>query len=276
MTLKSAIVLSKNNKLRFTKNMITYDKKALKPLVSVITPAFNCEKTIIETYNSIKNQTCSSWEWIVVDDCSKDNTFKTIKKLCETDDRIKLFVTEQNGGAATARNIGIEKAQGRYISFLDSDDVFKPDKLEQQINFMKEANCAFSFTDYDILYSNGKTRQKKSKRLVVDYNYLLKTNCIGCLTVMYDVQKIGKCFMPLDCEKREDHGAWLDITKKGVNAYKINKSLSVYRISNTSVSHNKASMIKYQYRLYRQHEGFSFLKSLWYLFMCILHKLVGR
>lgn len=244
-----------------------------KPLVSIITPAFNCEKTIKETYESIKNQTFESWEWIVVEDHSKDDTFEYVKELIKDDSKVVLLRTDKNSGAAVARNIGIEKAKGKYIAFLDSDDLWKKEKLSHQIQFMQENNYFFTFTNYDLLYSCGKIKQHRIKYSIITYKQLLKSDHIGCLTVVYDSEILGKVFMPLDCEKREDHGAWLDITKRGIDAYRLDEYLSVYRIGEKTVSSSKFKMIKFQFKLYRKHEKFNYLKSMWYTLICCFYKL---
>ena len=247
-----------------------------KPLVSIITPAFNCKNTIKETYESIKKQSFESWEWIVIEDCSKDNTFEYIKELIKDDNKVVLLKTDKNSGAAIARNIGIQHANGKYIAFLDSDDLWKEEKLSRQIQFMQENNYFFSFTNYDLLYSNGKIKQYRIKYDNITYKKLLKSNHIGCLTVIYDSEALGKVFMPLDCKKREDHGAWLDITKRGIDAYRLDEFLSVYRIGENTVSSNKIKMMKYQYKLYRRHEKFGVIKSAWYTLVCSINKIRKR
>ena len=248
----------------------------MSPLVSIITPAFNCENTIKETYESIKNQSFYSWEWIIVEDHSNDNSFTIIKDIVKNDKRVIFFQTSKNSGAAIARNLGIRNAKGRYIAFLDADDLWEKEKLISQITFMEKNNYPFTFTNYDLLYCDGKIKKHRIKKDVVTYNQLLKTNYIGCLTVVYDTSILGKIFMPLDCEKREDHGAWLDITRKGINAYRLDEYLSIYRVGNESVSSNKAKMIKYQYRLYRKHEKFCAIKSLWFTFLCSVNKVFKK
>ncbi len=244
-------------------------------LVSIITPVFNSSKTIEETYLSIQSQTYSNWEWIVVNDCSTDNTLEVVKKLVVDDKRIKVVSLKENSGAAVARNKGIELAQGRFIAFLDSDDLWKKDKLEHQISFMLNNNYSFTYTDYYIFFPEGKRKMYKSKKKFVTYKSLLYSNMIGCLTVMYDASIIGKQYMPLDAEKREDHAAWLDLVKLSKKAFRLDEVLSEYRVGNTSVSSNKFKMIKYQYRLYRIHEKFNPFKSLWYTF-CIMFNKVFR
>ena len=244
--------------------------------VSIITPAYNASATLKETYLSIKNQTFANWEWIVINDCSKDNTTNVVLDFAKTDERIVLINAPKNGGAAIARNIGIKAAKGKYIAFLDADDLWKPEKLERQIKFMEDNNCAFSYTDYYIFFPDGKRQIYKSKKQSVTYKNLLRSNMIGCLTVMYDTSLIGKQYMPLDAEKREDHAAWLDLVKISGKAYRLNEILSEYRVGNVSVSSNKRKMIKYQYRLYRIHEKFNPIKSAWYTFCIIFNKVFRK
>ena len=141
---------------------------------------------------------------------------------------------------------------------------------------MEENNYAFTFANYDLLYKDGTIKQHRIKHDSVNYKQLLKSNYIGCLTAVYDANKLGKVFMPLDCIKREDHGAWLDITKKGINAYRLDEYLSIYRISDNSVSSNKFKMMKYQYKLYREHERFGVIKSIWYVIICSVYKIFKK
>ena len=241
-------------------------------LVSIVTPAYNCKNTIDKTYKSIVNQTFSDWEWIIVEDHSTDGSFDFINSIIKNDNRVVLLRTNNNSGAAVARNLGIEKAKGKYIAFLDADDSWKNNKLEKQIAFMENNKYYFTFTNYDVLLPNGTVKKRRIKKQKITYKDLLNRNYIGCLTVVYDCIVLGKQYMPIDCEKREDHGAWLDITRKGVIAYRLDDYLSTYNATNQSVSSNKVKMIKYQYRIYRKHEGFGIIKSMWYLAICCINK----
>ena len=245
-------------------------------IVSIITPAYNCKDTIKETYGSILSQTFSNWEWIVVEDHSKDDSFEYIKEIVKDDSKVVLLRTNKNSGAATARNVGIKAAKGKYIAFLDADDMWSPDKLEKQIAFMELNNCFISYSDYDVLYPNGEIKHYKPKAKSIGYKKILYKTDIGCLTGMYNAEALGKVYMPLDCEKREDHGFWLDLTRNGTVAYKISETLATYRIGNQGVSSNKRKMIKYQYRLYRRHEHFNVIKSWWYLFRRIANKVFHK
>lgn len=245
-------------------------------LVSIITPAYNASTTILETYKSIVEQTYSKWEWIVIDDFSSDNTFDIISSLAKDDSRIILIHPAEKGGAAVARNAGIEKARGKYIAFLDADDLWLPTKLEEQISFMQKNNYSFTYTNYEVFSEGKPKRYYVPKRNKATYKNLLKSCDIGCLTVIYDCEALGKVYMPLDAIKREDHGTWLDITRNGVVAYKLNKILSSYRVGEKTVSSNKFKMFKYQYWLYRKHERFNPFKAFWYTLNITFNKIFKK
>jgi len=245
-------------------------------LVSIITPSYNSEKTLNETFLSIKQQTYPNWEWLIIDDHSKDSSFEMAKNIAKSDERIIVVQTERNSGAAAARNLGIQKARGRFIAFLDSDDMWKPNKLEEQINFMISTGASFTYSDYDILYPNKKTKTFSPKSLKTDYKHLLKKCDIGCLTVIYDSKVIGKRYMPLDTPKREDYAAWLDITKEGIVAHKIPKNLAIYRIQSNSVSYHKFKLVKFHWNVYRKHEKIGVFKSLYYLFVHSMNKIFNK
>lgn len=242
-------------------------------MISIITPAFNASKTIFDTYQSILGQSFKDWEWIVVDDFSTDNTSKIIGEISKNDKRVILLKNKQNLGAAHSRNAGISAAKGRYIAFIDSDDLWLSEKLSKQIDFMVKNNFSFTFSNYFVLNKNNKQKKHRVKKDYLTYKDLLKRNSIGCSTVIYDTEILGKQFMPVDSPKREDHAAWLDIVKLSKQAHRIDQFLTIYRIGNRTVSSNKIKMIKYQYLMYRNHEGFNFLKSLWYTFIVSLNKI---
>lgn len=232
-------------------------------LVSIITPAYNSEKYIIDTIQSVKSQTYKNWEMIIVDDYSTDNTVNIVSEEMKKDSRIKLIKLNKNQGAAIARNTGINSAKGRYIAFLDSDDLWEPNKLEVQLNFMKANNVEFSFTSYKIVNEFGEETGKiidvPSK---IDYEGLLKNTIIGCLTVMLDIQKLGLVQMP-NMRTRQDTALWLSILKRGYLAYGIQQPLAKYRKKSGSISSNKIKVAKQNWKLYRDIEKLSFLKSLW-------------
>lgn len=235
----------------------------MKPLVSIVTPIYNAEKYIEECVKSVKNQSYSNFEMILVDDYSKDQSVAKIKKLILNDTRFTLVAFEQNQGAASARNRAIELAKGKYIAFLDSDDLWHSNKLEKQIQFMEENKVAFSFSSYEVINEEGDHLSNfiiPKKEL--NYNDLLKTCSIGCLTAIYNCEQLGKHFMkPL--RKRQDYTLWLELLKI-TNAVGLKEVLAKYRVSNTSLSGNKFSAAKFQWHVYRQIENLSLLKSIYY------------
>lgn len=235
--------------------------------ISIITPIYNAERFLKDTIDSVRKQTYENWEMILVDDCSTDNSANIIKEYMKQDDRIKYIKLDVNSGAAVARNTAIEKSQGRFLAFLDSDDIWKSNKLESQIKFMTDNKVGFSFTSYDIMDEDGKLTGKIVKApKVIDYDYLLKNTIIGCLTVMLDKEIIGDVRMPL-IRTRQDLATWLSILKKGHRAYGMSESLSKYRVVEGSISSNKLKMAKRNWRLYRDIEKLSVAKSM-YVFSC--------
>ena len=246
----------------------------MQALVSIIMPNHNGELFIKESILSIREQTYDYWEVIIVDDCSTDASVKIIQKLATKDQRIKLIPLEVNGGPAKARNCAIKEAKGRYIAFLDSDDLWHPDKLEKQISFMQKNEIALSYTGYyHISEKTGEIIDQVSVPSKVDYSELLKQNIMGCLTVIYDREKLGKVYMP-DIKKRQDFALWLDILKKIPYAYGMNESLAYYRVRKTSVSSNKLIASQYNWKLYREVEKLPLYKAIyyfgWYTYRSIL------
>ena len=236
-------------------------------LVSIITPVYNAEKLIEETIKSVLNQTYKNWEMILVNDCSVDKSEQIIKKYSPKDARIKYIKLTTNLGAAKSRNIGIEKARGQYIAFLDSDDLWKPNKLERQIKFMKEKDIAFSFTAYEVIKEDGTliNRVINAPKKLSYYKYL-KNTIIGCLTVIIDREKTGNFFM-IDIRKNQDMATWLSVLKRGFYAYGLNENLAMYRLVNGSISNNKVKASKSVWRTYRDVEKLDILHSSFY-FSC--------
>lgn len=243
-------------------------------LVSIITPLYNAEKYITETINSVINQTYKNWEMIIIDDCSSDNGAQIVKEYEKKDKRIKYIKLEENSGAAIARNIGIEKAKGEFIGFLDSDDLWKKDKLEKQINFMRQNEIAFSFTQYEKIdeESNKLNILVDVPSVPIGYRRCLLTTPIGCLTAVYSVKKLGKVYMP-QIRKRQDIGLWLKILKNGIKAVPLKENLAEYRLVKGSTSFNKKSLLRYQWFLYRKIEKISVIESLFFLVTIILTKI---
>jgi len=245
-------------------------------LVSIITPSYNSAKFISQTIESAVEQSYQNWEMIIVDDCSPDNANKIIEEYCKKDNRIKLIKLEKNNGPAVARNRAIEESKGRYIAFLDADDLWKPEKLEKQLTFMHESGCAFSYSYYETINEKGKKLDKFIRPPVkLSYKDMLKSNHIGCLTAIYDVQKIGKIYMPR-IKKRQDYGLWLKILKNIDYASCVPEVLATYRVRESSISSNKLTLLKYNWKLFRECEGFPVSKSLYYLSWNIIIKLMNK
>lgn len=234
------------------------------PLVSIITPSYNCIATIEKTINSVISQTMTDWEMLIVDDCSTDHSRELIKNIVAVDSRVKLIERTWNAGPAIARNIAIEYAQGRYIAFLDADDQWHPTKLEKQLNFMSEKDIALSYTAYNCFDSDGNHLRVYKPILKVTYTDMLKSNRIGCLTAIYDTDKIGKVYMP-NISKRQDLGLWLRILKQVDYALGMDEVLADYlAVQTNSVSSNKTDAAKYQWRLYREIEKLNLKQSTFY------------
>lgn len=230
-------------------------------LVSVITPVYNAEKLVGETIQSVLNQTYQNWEMLLVDDCSKDNSKEVIETFSKTDARIRYIKLEVNSGAAVARNIAIKKANGRYIAFLDSDDLWKRDKLEKQIAFMKNNNIGFSFTSYEVMKEDGTLINRYIKApKKISYNAYLRNTIIGCLTVVIDREIIGN-FSMVNIRKNQDMATWLNILKRCHYAYGINENLAIYRLVDGSISNNKVNAAKSVWNTYRQIEKIGVIKS---------------
>ena len=236
-------------------------------LVSIITPTFNSEHFIEKTANSIVNQTYSDWEWIIVDDLSTDNTVHILKKLEKTDPRIKCFFFTKNQGAGPARNKAIEQAKGKYIAFIDSDDLWTTDKLALQIEFMERNKYAFSHTAYGFIDENDKIIKGTLHvgSTPVTYQMMLKRNHIGCLTAIYDQEILGKVFMP-DLRQKQDYACWLSTFKKGVRSYPLDKELALYRIHSKSATNNKFNLIYKHWLLLTQFEKINWVAATYYTF----------
>lgn len=235
----------------------------INPLISIITPSYNSKRFVANTIDSIRKQTYQNYELIIIDDCSKDGSLDYIKKYVENDSKIRIFQLEKNSGAAVARNFGIHQAQGKYLAFLDSDDTWHPQKLEKQVKFMENKGCIFSYTNYKMMDELGNDLNRDvlcPKSL--NYKQLLRNTTIGCLTVMLNIEKLGKVQMPN--LQPEDTALWLKILKGGFDAYCLPEILASYRIVGNSASSNKIKVAKKMWKLYRQSENLSVLKTTWY------------
>lgn len=242
-------------------------------LVSIILPTFNAQAFVLESIQSILEQTYTNWELIIVDDGSTDRTIDIIKEI--NDERIHLIQLETNRGAAIARNTALENVSGEYIAFLDSDDLWVKDKLMYQIAFMKENNYLFTSTNYLEINEEGeKTNVVYKARKRLDYNGVLKY-CPGNSTVIYNAKELGIFFIP-DIRKRNDFVMWLQVIKKAKYLYGLDKDLTFYRVRENSLSKNKYSLLKYQWQVYRKIEKLSFLKSSYLLTHKILSVVIKK
>lgn len=242
-------------------------------LVSIIMPTYNCGKFIAETIKTVLEQTYTNWELVIVDDCSKDDTERVVKNF--NDSRIRYYKLEQNSGAAVARTTAMQKAEGEYMAFLDSDDLWKKDKLEKQLKFMKDNKYNFTCTAYEQVDEQGnklgKTIKTKKK---ADYNRILLDCPVGNSTVMYNVSALGKFEVP-NIRKRNDDALWLQMLKKEKYIYGMDEVLMEYRIRTNSISSNKLDLVKYHWKLYREIEHLSVPRSVfhicWWGMIKVLH-----
>ena len=233
------------------------------PYVSVITPSYNSIRFIGETISSVQNQSYENWEMIIVDDGSTDQSAAKIKEIIEGDSRIRLLSLKENVGAAKARNLAIQEARGRYIAFLDSDDIWLPHKLKTQLLFMEEMNIAFSYASYSLIDENGNELNREvSVPKSVDYHYLVGNTIIGCLTVMIDREKIPYVEMP--SVQPEDTALWLNLLHEGYEAKGIQQVLAKYRIVTNSVSRNKIRAAFRYWKLLREQERLNSVQIFYY------------
>lgn len=244
-------------------------------LISIIMPTYNSELFLINSLESILKQTYSKFELIVVDDCSKDNTVDILKKYSKQDKRIKYIVLNENSGAAVARNKGIDNAKGRYIAFIDSDDLWSEKKLEIQLKFMKKEKKTFTYTDYIRINEKGKYINKIVVPKKVKYHDLLKNTIIGCSTVIIDKEAFSDIKMPL-VRKGQDTATWLKLLKETDYAYGLNHTLTTYTERKGSISSNKFSALRRTWNLYRKNENMGRLRTLYYFSHYFLNAVFKR
>lgn len=237
------------------------------PLVSIVTPVYNSSKYIRFTLDSVLTQTYTNWEHILVDDCSIDGSVAIIEEYANNDKRIKLFKLNRNSGSGPARNVAIKKANGRFIAFLDSDDIWAPDRLQKHVVFMLENNYVVSHASYGYLTEEGEPFRKPYlvSKNPVDYNYLLKHTDISCLTAMFDQERIGKFYMP-DIRRKQDYALWLSILKAGYNSvpYPRNEVLAYYRQRKGSATSKKWTLILKHFRFLHEQERLNAFQSIKY------------
>jgi glycosyltransferase involved in cell wall biosynthesis len=243
-------------------------------LVSIITPSFNSEKFIAKTIESVQNQTHQNWEMIIVDDCSTDNTACIIEQFLANDNRIRFFQLEKNSGAGIARETAISKAKGDYIAFLDADDLWKPLKLEKQLQFLKDNKTPFTFSFYDCIDEEGNALNKRVEAPKnLSYRQLFFCNYVGNLTGIYEVNYFGKIAISAT-RKRQDWMVWLTILKKIKRAKPVPESLAYYRLRDNSLSASKVDLLKHNFAIYRSFHGFSYVASLFIMIGFLFTQLI--
>jgi glycosyltransferase involved in cell wall biosynthesis len=246
-------------------------------LVSVIMPSYNCGCFVEETIRSVQGQTYKNWEIIFVDDCSSDDTIPKVSAMKEQDDRIHLYQNVKNSGAAVSRNVALKEAKGRWIAFLDSDDLWKPEKLEHQIRFMEENGYNFSCTERDVIDENSNPVGQYITGPDVITKAGMRRYCwVGCLTVMYDANVMG-VLQIADLKKNNDYAIWLKAIKKA-DCYLLKENLASYRQRRGSISHDSMKkLIKSHYDLWRVGEGknplVAFLLTIQNLFFGVVKRL---
>ncbi|WP_299208241.1 glycosyltransferase family 2 protein [uncultured Dokdonia sp.] len=236
------------------------------PLVSIITPLYNAENYITATIKSIQNQTYTHWEHIIVNDVSTDASLQIVESFAKRDSRIKVVTLSRNSGAAQSRNKATEIATGAYIAFLDADDLWHPQKLEKQLQFMQENNAAVSYTSYVHINEAGESLGKRIKAIPeLTYKKQHSNNYIGNLTGIYKAAEIGKIIAP-NIRKRQDWAVWLEAIKKSNRpALGLQEDLAYYRIREGSISSNKLNLIKYNFKFYKEYLSYSWMKAAFYL-----------
>lgn len=236
------------------------------PLVSVIMPVYNASKFIGEAIESVLEQTYKNWELIIIDDASSDTSPQIIEEFSAADSRIIFEKLATNQGPDYCRNKATEMALGEYIAFLDSDDSWAPQKLEIQLDFMQEHNCAVSFTSYMHIDENGNSLKKRIKAMaMLSYKKQFRNNYIGNLTGMYHAASLGKILSP-KIPKRQDWALWLEAIKRSGNpAEGIAQDLAFYRVRKGSVSANKIGLLEHNFNFYKNHLGYSTPASLYYM-----------
>ena len=247
-------------------------------LISIIVPVYNAGAYIRETISMDAAQTYGNWELLLVDDGSEDDSREKIRESMESGDaRIRLIEKQQNEGAARARNTGIEASKGRYVAFLDADDLWMPDKLEKELAFMKEKQAAFVFTAYEF----GDEDAKRTGKVVnvppsLTYFKALSRTVIFTTTVMLDTERTGRELIRMPEVKSEDTATWWKILKNGFTAYGLNEVLAVYRRPARSLSSNKLEAIRRIWNLYRKQEKLSLWYSVYNLFFWAVRATMRR
>ena len=236
-------------------------------LISIIVPVYNAEKFIRETMDCVIAQTYPCWELLLVEDRSRDNSVEIIETYIRDsgEERIRLICQPENMGAAKARNRGLQEAKGRYIAYLDADDLWLPEKLEHELAFIREKDAAFVFTGYEFADENGKgTGKIVHVPETLNYRQALSNTTIFTTTVMFDTQKISKELLEMPVIKSEDTALWWKVLRNGYTAFGLDENLVKYRRPGKSLSSNKLEAVRRIWNLYRKAEGMGVLDSAWH------------
>ncbi|MCM1006893.1 MAG: glycosyltransferase [Ruminococcus flavefaciens] len=249
-----------------------------KDLVSIITPVYNCAKYLSNTIESVQKQTYTNWEMLLVDDCTPDNSAEIIQAYVKKDNRIRYIKQLKNGGAALARNAGLDAAKGRYIAYLDADDIWLPNKLERQIKFMTKNNVQFSCCDYEKIEADGTSLNKiVHMPRTITYNQLLSNTIIQTVGVIVDLDMVDRKLLIMPNVRRgQDSATWLQMLRNGVEFVGQNEVLAQYRRVPQSLSANKFSAMKRTWYLYRGVEHLSIPKSVICLIGWAYHASIKR
>ena len=247
-------------------------------LVSIIMPVYNCEKYVEKAIKSVQLQIYTNWELIIINDGSTDDSMTKIEEQIKSiKDKVKLINLEENQGVANARNIAIDKACGKYIAYLDADDLWEKEKMHKQIKFMKTNKIAFSYTSYSRIKEDGNLLKTVEVPEKTNYTDLLKSTMMLTSTIIIDTENIPKEKMKMPNLKiTEDTQTWLNILKSGVVAYGLNENLTQYRQRKDSTSSNKIESIIGMWKVYRKYQEINISKSLYYMIFHIMNAIKKR
>lgn len=238
----------------------------MEELISSIVPVYNAERFIEETMASVAAQSYPRWELLLVEDGSSDGTVSVIQEYIRrnAEERIRLIRQPENLGAARARNRGLKEAAGRYIAYLDADDLWVPEKLEKELAFMAKKDAAFAFTGYEFVNEDGGGTGKVVRvPETLDYRQALKNTTIFTTTVMFDTAKISKELLEMPLIKSEDTALWWKVLREGYTAYGLDENLAKYRRAGKTLSSNKLEAVRRIWNLYRKAEGLGIMSSAW-------------
>lgn len=247
----------------------------MKPLVSIITPVYNSAEFITSVYDSIRCQTIKNWEWLVIDDASTDNSYAMLKSFAKNDERIKIIKNSVNSGAGASRNNGLNIARGKYIAFLDADDVWMQEKLEKQLKVMNDG-ADISFTPFCKRYLRNNSKKLldlKAPKYLKYEQLLAKKATFGCSTVIIRAAILNGLRMS-ENRTGQDYLFWLNILRTGTSAVKLDDVLTVITVHPNSISYNKIKKALVQWKVYRNELKFTKLQSLFYFVSYAYHALV--